>query len=273
MRPHEIESGHAVAKGISLLFASGNRPDSGAIAEFAALNSETSLTHDPAALQPLALGGEGGPGHAEGAGRNDGRRWVELLRSGLTFDLVGLAPGEPMPIPETGHCFDFPDRETALSCEALLLHPGPHLAGGERSPPVVRELLALARDLARHFEHLQAVVWPHAHSLIGKRFFESTITAWLDGGAFPALGLTSFNDSPDGSLLSVGLDYFIGQELCIEPPLATDKLAATRLGIRLINQLVLTGGIDGDERVMGPDGSSLILRLSDDRSLIRVLNE
>ncbi|KUO55688.1 MAG: hypothetical protein APF82_08075 [Sphingomonadales bacterium BRH_c42] len=273
MRPDEIDSGHAVAKGISLLFASGFRPDSGAIAEFAALNPETSLTHDPAAVQASQLVGEDTPGHANGFGRNDGRRWVELLRSGLTFDLVGLAPGEPTPIPETAHCFDFPDRETALSCEALLLQPGPHLAGGERSPPVVRELLALARDLARHFEHLRAVVWPHSHSVIGKRFFESTITVWLDGGAFPALGLTAFSQTDDGALQSVGLEYFIGQELCIEPPLAADKLAATRLGIRLINQLVLTGGIAGDERVMGPDGSSLILRLADDPHLIRVRNE
>lgn len=262
MRLDEFESGHAVAKGISLLFASGKRPDSGAIAEFAARSPEVSLTHDPADSHHSDEG--------EGFG---GRRWVELLRSGLTFDLVGLAPGEPTPIPETEHCFDFPDRETLLSCEALQLLHGPHLAGGEHSPPVVRGLLALARDLVHHFEHLQAVAWPQSRSVIGRRYFESTITAWLDGGAFPALGLTAFAQTGEGALQSLGLEYFIGQELCLEPPLTADKLAATRLGIRLINQLVLMGGIDGDERVVGPDGSNLILRLSDDRRLIRVWNE
>lgn len=262
MRPDEFESGHTGAKGISLLFASGKRPDSGAISEFAARSPEVSLTHDPAAGQ-----------HSDEGESFGGRRWVELLRSGLTFDLVGLAPGKPTPIPETEHCFDFPDRETLLSCEALQLLHGPHLAGGERSPPVVRGLLALARDLAHHFEHLQAVAWPQSRSVIGRRYFESTITAWLDGGAFPALGLTAFEQTGDGALQSLGLEYFIGQELCIEPPLTADKLAAARLGIRLINQLVLMGGIVGDERVVGPDGANLILRLSDDRRLIRVWNE
>lgn len=262
MRPDEFESGHAVAKGISLLFASGKRPDSGAIAEFAARCPEVSLTHDPADSHHSDEG--------EGFG---GRRWVELLRSGLTFDLIGLAPGEPTPIPEIENCFDFPDREALPACEALHLLHGPHLAGGERSPPVVRGLLALTRDLAHHFEHLQAVAWPQSRSVIGRRYFESTVTAWLDGGAFPALGLTTFAQTDEGALQSLGLEYFIGQELCIEPPLTADKLAATRLGIRLINQLVLMGGVVGDERVVGPDGSNLVLRLSDDRRLIRVWNE
>src|SRR3546814_12351699 len=78
VRLDEFESGHAVAKGISLLFASGKRPDSGAIAEFAARSPEVSLTHDPA-----------GSHHSDEGESFDGRRWVELLRSGLTFDLVG----------------------------------------------------------------------------------------------------------------------------------------------------------------------------------------
>ncbi|OGS47728.1 MAG: hypothetical protein A3J40_05115 [Erythrobacter sp. RIFCSPHIGHO2_12_FULL_63_10] len=259
--------------GISLLFAAGKRPDSDAIAEFASSSPEVSLTHDPAAVPRLRLVGSDRTGHPDPGENAEGQNWVELLREGLTFDLVGLAPGESTWIPEIEHCFDFPDRALVQSCEALQLLPGPHLAGGERSLPVVRGLMALARDLAHHFEHLGGLVWPHSHSVIGKRFFESTITAWLEGGAFPALGLTAFTQTADGALQSVGLNYFIDQELRIEPPLANNKVAATRLAIRLINQLVLMGGIADEEHVMAPDGSGLILRLSENRRFVRVWNE
>lgn len=273
MRPVEVVGGHVRAKGISLLFAAGKRPDSNAIAEFAACTLDVSLTHDPATVPHLRVVGEGLAGQPGGGEEAAEQGWVELLREGLTFDLVGLAPGDSTKIPAIEHCFDFPDRALIRSCEALQLQPGPHLAGGERSLPVVRGLMALARDLAHHFEHLEALVWPHSHSIIGRRFFESTITAWLDGGAFPALGLTAFTQTVDGALQSVGLKYFIDQELRIEPPLAYDKVAATRLAIRLINQLVLMGGIAGEEHVMAPDGSSLILRPSENRRFVRVWNE
>ena len=89
--------------------------------------------------------------------------------------------------------------------DVLRLAPGHHLAGGERSMPVTRGLVGLARDLVHHFDDLEAVVWPHSASAIGHRFFESTISAWLEGGPFPALGLTAFNvrGAPMGSLATV----------------------------------------------------------------------
>jgi hypothetical protein len=64
-----------------------------------------------------------------------------------------------------------------------------------------------------------------------------------------------------------------GQELRIEPPLSADKVAATRLGIRLVNQLVLTGGLEADERIIAPDGSRLVLRPSRNRAIISVWRE
>lgn len=139
--------------------------------------------------------------------------------------------------------------------------------------PVVKGLVGLARDMVHHFDDLKAVVWPAAASAIGERFFESISTAWLEGGAFPALGLTAFRETVDGALQSRGLDFWIGQELRIEPPLSSDKVAATRLGVRLINQLVLVGGIDGDERIVGPDGARLILRTSRNGKFVRVARE
>ncbi len=199
--------------------------------------------------------------------------WLELLTGGLTFDLSGLAPGPASMFPEIDHRFDLPAVPTPEGYEAMTLRAGPHLAAGGRSMPLNRTMLALACDLVRQFEDLAAVCWGPARSAIGRRFFESVITAWLDGGPFPALGLTAFVETPDHALESVGLGFWIGQELRIEPPLSADRVAATRLGIRLVNQLVIIGGLKEDDRIVAPDGTRLVLSPSRNRALISVQRE
>jgi hypothetical protein len=169
--------------------------------------------------------------------------------------------------------FDFDRALTFTGHEALRLVPSDHLRGAEASLPVLRVAAGLLRDMLLYFDEIEAVVWPPSSSVIGKRFFESTVTAWLEGGAFPALGLTAFKQVMDGGLQSVGLDYLIGQELRIEPPLSTDKVEATRLAIRLVNQLVLVGGIEDSERVVAPDGSRLVMRPSRNGKFVRVWKE
>lgn len=264
--------------GLFLLFAAGKRPTRAALRDFTLAQHSVSLTHDPAddsylhlvdADQPEIQPDRGAPTSPEVANKV----WVELLREGLTFDLVGLAPGLECEFPAVEHRFDLESLPTAFRSEALHLAPGQHLAGGQRSLPVVKGLIGLARDLTHHFEDLEAVVWPASQSAIGRRFFESISTAWLDGGAFPALGLTAFRETMDGAMQSVGLEFWIGQELRIEPPLSSDKIAATRLGVRLVNQLIIVGGLDESERIVAPDGSRLIMRPSRNGKYIRVWRE
>lgn len=139
--------------------------------------------------------------------------------------------------------------------------------------PVVKGLVGLARDLIHHFDDIVAIVWPPSDSAIGQRFFESITTAWLEGGPFPALGLTAFKETIDGAIQSKGLDFWIDQELRIEPPLSSDKVTATRLGVRLVNHLVMVGGIEGDERTVAPDGNRLIMRTSRNGKFVRVWRE
>ena len=152
----------------------------------------------------------------------------------------------------------------------MLLSPGPHLAGGEYAIPVVRGMMALTRELLGEFDEICGVIWSPSQSAIGCRYFESTVSAWLDGGPFPALGLTAFAATVDGGLQSVGLSHFIDRELRIDAPLSQDKVAATRLAVRLVNQLILIGGIEGEERVVAPDGTQLVLQESENRRFIRV---
>ncbi|MEL7317282.1 MAG: hypothetical protein AAFN04_01430 [Pseudomonadota bacterium] len=198
------------------------------------------------------------------------RIWIELLREGLTYDLRGLAQGPGCGFPRADHKIDLDPQIAPSRYEALHLLPGHHLAGGHRTMPVVKGLIATARDLTHHFSHLEAVVWPASKSAIGRRFFESTTTAWLDGGPFPALGLTAFRQAIDGAFQSVGLEFWIGQELRIEPSLVSDQVTATRIGVRLINHLILMGGLEKDDLVTAPDGTRLALDLSENGRYIRV---
>jgi len=235
-----------------------------------------SLSHDPAgdaAAGLLVAQADSAQAGVPAGTEAQAQVWLELLREGLTFDLRGLAPGAAGTLPVIAHRFDFPAGAAPGALEALTIIPGPHLAGGERSMPVLRGMLGLARDLTQHFEDLVAVVWDPSRSAIGRRFFESVITAWLEGGAFPALGLTAFEQVEDGALQTVGLAFWIGQELRIEPPLTADKVAATRLGVRLVNQLVIVGGVEDSERIIAPDGTRLVMRPSRNGDFIRVWRE
>lgn len=199
--------------------------------------------------------------------------WLELLCDGLTFDLAGLAPGPESPFPVLEHRFDCPELPLPADHDTMTLRPGPHLAGGGNAMPLMRTLLGLACRMVRHFEGLVAVSWGPARSVIGRRYFESVTSAWLDGGPFPALGLAAFLETADRALESTGLSFWIGRELRIEPPLGSDRVAATRLGIRLVNHLVLAGEPSDDERIMAADGTPLVLRLARERAIISVQRE
>nr|WP_298927540.1 hypothetical protein [uncultured Erythrobacter sp.] len=244
--------------------------------EFGDNQRSTVISHDPladGALQLVADEGETLKRSVTAKADQTEQVWVELLRDGLTFDLSGIAPGPCSAIPEIDQRFDLEQSPASARLEPLILAPGQHLTGGEASMPVVKTLMALACDMINHFDDLVAVAWQPARSVIGRRYFESVATAWLDGGAFPALGLTSFRETNDGALQSVGLDFWIGQELRIEPPLSSDKVDATRLGVRIINQLVMIGGLDQSERVTAPDGSRLVMRPSRNGKFVRVSHE
>jgi hypothetical protein len=263
---------HDDAAGLYLLFAPGTRPDRGAIRRFAERHPAVSLSHDPfdsptAGFVPAtADAGQAGSDVAE-------KVWVELLRDGLTFDVRGMEPGPACSVPRAEHLFDLDNAPPPSTCEGMRIQPGPHLAAGARTVPVIRGMVALARDLVHYFDDLKAVAWPPAKSAIGRRFFESTVTAWLEGGVFPALGLIAFREGLDGALQSVGLEHWIGQELRLEPPLSSDRVTATRLGVRLVNQLVLVGGLTESERIIAPDGTRLVLRPSRNGRFIRVWRE
>lgn len=270
------EAQYADVNGMHLLFAIGKRPTRAAIREFAQAQTSVQISHDPSDGSPLHLVAA----HGTLQESNDcdqpsqGKTvWLELLRDGLTFDLQGLNPGEPCEFPEFEHRFDMEKSPGESRLEPVKLVPGRHISAAASSIPVTKSMIGLARDLTHHFDDLLAIVWTPSNSVIGRRYFESVSTAWLEGGAFPALGLTAFKETIDGALQSIGLEYWIGQELRVEPPISSDGVAATRLAVRLVNQLILIGGLEESERIIAPDGSGLVMRPSRNRKFVRVWRE
>ncbi|WP_054530017.1 hypothetical protein [Erythrobacter sp. SG61-1L] len=148
-----------------MLFDAASRPDPGAIRALAK-SGEFSITFDSTSRNNRGCEGD----------------WLELAVNGLTFDLRGLAPGDP------GMLLLHPRRFGLLPslshCEAVTLSPGPHLAGGERMEAVLRAQMLLGVLLC-DLPGLAAVCWLPASSLTGASLFREATMGWLAGRPVP----------------------------------------------------------------------------------------
>ncbi|MCP5396915.1 MAG: hypothetical protein H6918_09305 [Sphingomonadaceae bacterium] len=249
-----------VVPALYLLFPAGKRPFPSQIHTIIADSGICSVSFDPTEDQ-----------RAKGKSSPPAEGWLELLSDGLTFDLAGMVPDASPVLPAFRHQYDFVADNAAENFEALQLTCGPHLASGATQQPVMRLQLRLARDLARHVPDLVGVGWSPCDSVMSKDYFGRIMDSWLGGGPFPGLGLVGYRMTGDGALLSEGLDVWTGQEVQLEGRLAQDRAYATRLAVRLVNQLIPLGHLDRAETLNGPDGAPLHLVPLPDAGLIRVL--
>ncbi len=166
--------------------------------------------------------------------------WLEVLASGLTFDLRGLSPSAPLPHDAMEHVYGFEEAPTLDDLEAVQLVASGHIAAGAGLQPVVRMLVNLAANLVLNLP-ATAVVWPPARTVMEPRYFSRATFNWLSGGAFPALGLTALETGANGSVTSAGLAHFIGQELQLEAREGDSRVDAVKLAIRLVDYLVQQG--------------------------------
>lgn len=86
-----------------------------------------------------------------------------------------------------------------------------------------------------------AVHWTGADSLMGADYFRRTVAIWLDGGAFPALGLAALVREGNGVVRSHGLDVIVGQEVAVWPAGGMTPTDQARLAIRGMDFLVREG--------------------------------
>lgn len=239
---------------LSLLFDAAARPDVATIRALEAECREFAISHEPA----TAADREGEEGD-----------WLELLVNGLTFDLLGLAPGPAYSPDQLRHRFGLPDSFEPQTCRALALQPGPHLIGGSAMLPVVRGQLWLATRLCA-LPGVVAIGWSPARSVCGVEHFLRYVRNWLEGGLFPGLGLTALSEIHDGASHSEGLAFFTGQELRIEPELAADKDGIPQLLMRLTDDLVRRGRITRPDRIGFPQIGFLRIAPSGNGRFVRV---
>lgn len=225
--------------GISLIFAAGQRPTADDVDRLLA-TSDTSLLG--ARISHRASEAEG---------------WVELLASGLTFDLTGLAPASPAPIPEARHLFGVSDELVQSPIEVVSLYPGEHIAGGNAMMPVVKTMVGLVVNLAMHLM-AKAVCWHPAGTWMDPNYFARIVLNWQSGGAFPALGLTAVDQAEDGHVASQGLAYFIGQEVQVEAAPGEPASETVKLAMRVIDYMVLHGPLRSPRKLQGPAGETLM---------------
>ena len=241
--------------GLSLTFCVGDRPSASEIERLmlsdAVPDLGASITHRPDA--------------AEG--------WLEILASGLAFDLVGLAPAQSSRPPEAHFCFGLSRKDAEAPCEAITLLPGPHLqGGGSAMMPVVRTMAGLVADFARHLP-VKAVCWHPAGTWMDPQYFARTIENWLSGGPFPSLGLTAIEQIGEQGVRSTGLAFFTGQEVELESHPDQPMAEAVKLAIRVIDFLVGEGPLDAVTELQGPAGELLVAEPSEDGRLVRVSRE
>lgn len=248
--------------GLYLLFDRNMRPTREQLLSALSQMLDASVSHDPQHGDSIEK--------IRDANKERESNWIELLQWGMTFDLAGIAPGPAADPPEVVYRYSCPADLDSRAMDALVLQAGPHIAGGAHSLPVLRAMLDIGRGLADQLQGVRAVVWGPAKAAIAVPMFKRAVGEWLDGGPVPALGLVGFSASADGKLVSEGLNFLIGQELAIDRSLTGDRVAATRLAVRLVHELVMAGGLDGDSEKVTEDGERIRLHLLPDHLIIRV---
>lgn len=244
-----------VTAGFSLLFAAGARP---CVAEV-----ERLLQTPPSADLPSARISHR-PDDMEG--------WLELLASGLTFDLAGLAPAPAAPLPRAAHRFGIGDDAAAKGFEAVSLLPGEHIVAGSAQLAVVRVMAGLAARLAG-LKGVRAVAWHPAASWMEGGYFTRVVSAWLGGGVFPALGLSAFESTADGGIESVGLRFFTGQELRVEALAGEARADTVKLAVRTVDMLVRHGPLAERATLVGPAGEPLTVEPDAGGKVLRLWRE
>ena len=193
---------------------------------------------------------------------------MELLHSGLTFDLTGWDQ-TPAPVDQHDQRFDF-DGAPDQIYGALNLSTGPHISGAAAMLPVVRVMTGLLCRLAR-LEGVKAVRWLPAQSIMSVDYFEKVIGTWLKGGVFPGLGLVSLQPDRAGNIRTQGMGYFGSQELVFPKETFANPRQIAEIAVRLIDELVGNPPLAGECTVMGPGGSLLLLSPSEQGEVLRVL--
>jgi len=219
---------------VALLFDPAARPGLAEIAALAERSDGFALTHRDEAA-----------GHAE------------LLRDGLPFDCLGLAPGGQLQLDTALQQIALPGGCAPGDLALVTLSPGAQLAGAGQLLPVVRMISGLVLALGA-LPGLRAVAWLPARLAMSPDWFAEAVGAWLHGGPFPALALTALARTEHG-FASRGLAYFTGQEFVFAGKDGILRERDARGAVRLTDWLVAHGRIEAACEVELPGFGTVLI--------------
>jgi hypothetical protein len=173
--------------------------------------------------------------------------WLELLSSGLTFDLSGLSGNGSVPDVSVRYGVD---ANVDLAQSGWLRLTGASWRRTDPNPVIRGGRYRTGLDLPG----ATGVAWGAAQTLMSAEHFRRIIPSWLTGGAFLALGLTALSRDAFGAVRSSGLSFFTGLELCIDPLLAKQPGLAGKIAVRLIHSLVGGGRWSNLSKLKGRKG-------------------
>lgn len=168
--------------------------------------------------------------------RAGGDLHVAIGNNGFAPELVGLAE----------HRFDI-DAEVAGECLSLTISAGPDAKAWGDPVELLRAQCLVAMDLLN--ADMLAVLWAGADSVMGADYFRRMVGIWLNGGAFPALGLAALVKDESGVVRSVGLDVLVGQDVAVLPDEGLSPTDQARLAMRVMDFLVREGPVQQDQSV------------------------
>ncbi|MBC2669359.1 hypothetical protein H7F53_09410, partial [Novosphingobium piscinae] len=156
---------------------------------------------------------------------------VELRAAGLPFAALGLAPGPAAQAvaPRHGFALALPQLARTEPVRVVPLVDPPPAA-------VLRVLAGLGCALA-DWPGLVALGWEAAGTAMAPDYVRRMVGAWLDGGAFPGLGLAALVRE-GGLLRSDGLIAWLGHEIALHPAAGETPAATARRALRAMHGLV-----------------------------------
>ena len=243
-----VDEAHGATAGLILLFDPDCRPTNDDIREATANLARTFVSFDPSSQ----AGKDQRTSGARAPNKRTSDNWVELLRDGLTFDLIGLKPGPAVDKAEVRHRFGSVSANVEDATEAIGLFPGPHLEKGSHTLPVLRTLVGISADLAGAFDAVRAVIFTPSGCVLAPDLFIKLIADWQDGGPFPSPGIVGFTFTAERELRTDGLAFLAGRELALDAELAHDSVEAARLASRIVDVLVGQGPIELPTRLEWP---------------------
>jgi hypothetical protein len=149
----------------------------------------------------------------------------------------------------------FCDSDVAVTKSRLTISLGNNLLGGQFVAPIALNLLIFAKNVAMRLG-ANAVAWTPSQLLSDASYFATTVEEYANGGAFPVLSTVRLQVS-DGTLQTMGLNWFAGQELELKGE-GLSQAELVRRAVRIVHDIATNGSLLVSQDIPDLDQGQLV---------------